>query len=367
MHIGGLVLILNLIRHFNAEIVFRNLFLALLLPNLQIAYYTGQVAAEAPTIFFIVLFFYSWFTAKEGWRKCIILALISFVIFQLRPAFLLFPFCMVAYKLIFERKGLKYAFGFLLLFSITLLPFGLWNKNAHGIFKVTPLEGGAGAANLGYWGFRLPDGYNPQFYWDASFSKDITQPDFVSDEKRMQNQVAYEQEWREINDRLMPYFTKEDSIRVQVYRQKQYRLWEVMSSGYTDKREKLLTEYLIKDIKANPGYYIKSRLYTLARLWFTGINKSDFTKASVAGKLKLLYPFLVTFTFIFCGLLFILLSLFNRSLSLRQYWPLLLIIAYYGIMHIPFGVQARYTVPVHLFILLLLSMTLGKKLLVKQL
>jgi hypothetical protein len=122
-----------------------------------------------------------------------------------------------------------------------------------------------------------------------------------------------------------------------------------------------MKEYLIKDIKANPGYYIKTRIYTLARLWFTGINKQELAKASFAGKLKLLYPFLVTFTFIFCGLLFILFSLFRKWISLKIFWPFLLIIAYYGVMHIPFGVQARYTVPVHIFILLLLAVIAGNK------
>jgi hypothetical protein len=361
MHFGSLLLVLKLIRHFKHEIVYRNIFLLLLLPNLQIAYYAAQVAAETPTIFFIVLFFYVWFTKTDSWKKCILLAIISFVIFQLRPAFLLMPFALVGYKLFFQRTGLKYAFTFLGLFIISLSPFGLWNKKAHGIFKVTPLEGGVGAANLGYWGFILPDGYNPKFYWDASFSKDLTQPSFATDEQRKKNQHAYEQEWKEINEQLKPYITKEDSVRMEVYGEKRYRLWEVMSSGYTAKREQLLKQFLIKDIKNNPGYYIKTRLYTLIRLWFTGINKHEFEKASLTGKLKLLYPFVITFLSIFLGLLVIIFALFKRWVLFKHYWPLLLIIAYYGVMHIPFGIQARYTVPVHIFILMLLSIIFGNK------
>ena len=359
MHFGVLAYCLKLIKHFRKEIFFRNIFLLLLLPNLQIAYYAGQVAAETPTIFCLVLFFYLWFTAKDNRKKYVLLAVLSFIIFQLRPVFLLFPFCIVIYKLLFERTAIKYCFGFLALFIISMLPFGFWNKSAHGIFKITPLEGGAGAANLGYWSFRLPDGYNPQFYWDAFFSKDITQPNFAGDEEKEEYRQAYEKEWMEINKKLEPFITKEDSVRLKVYSEKKYKLWEVMSSGYTHEREKLLTEYLIKDIKSNPAYYTKTRLYTLMRLWFTGINKQDLTKASFPGKLKLLYPFLVTFIFIFGGLLFILFSLFRKRITIKNYWPILMIIAYYGVMHIPFGVQARYTVPVHLFILMMVAIAEG--------
>jgi hypothetical protein len=362
LHFVMLLYCLKLIQHFNAEIIFRNIFLLLLLPNLQIPYYTGQIAAETPTMFCIVLFFYLWFTSKDSWRKYINLAILSFVIFQLRPAFLLFPFCLVGYRLFFERPAIKYSIGFLVLFIISLLPFGFWNKSVHGFFKITTLDGAAGAANLGYWSFRLPDGYNPQFYWDASFGNDITQPDFASDEAKEKYRNEYEQQWAEINKKLEPFITKEDSVRLKIYSEKKYKLWRVMSSGYTHEREKLLTEYLLRDIKANPGYYLKTRLYTLARIWFTGINKQEFTKVSFAGKVKLLYPFLVTFVFIFGGLLFIIFSVFKKWITIRQYWPILIIIGYYGIMHIPFGVQARYTIPVHLLILSMVAIAIGNKL-----
>ena len=361
MHFIMLWHCLKLIRHFNKEIIYRNVFLLLLLPNLQVAYYAGQVAAETPTMLCIVLFFYYWFVSADNWRKYLILAVLAFIIFQLRPAFLLAPFCLAGYKLLFERKALKYVFGFLALFILSLLPFGWWNKTQHGIFKITPLEGGAAAAQNGYWSFRLPDGYNPKFYFDASFSRDITQPRFASDEEKKQYRQQFEQEWNEINKKLQPFITKEDSVRMAVYAQKKYRLWEVMSSGYADEREKLLKEYLVKDIKANPGYYIKTRLYTLARLWFTGINKQEFTNASFSGKLKLLYPFVITFLFIFCGLLYVLYSFISKRIRWSRYWPLMLIIGYYGILHIPFGIQARYTVPVHIFILMMVAIIIGSR------
>lgn len=366
LHFGILLLCLRLISYFNKGVSAKSLFLLLLLPNIQIAYYAGQIASETINIFFIMLFFYLWYTKRDNWTKYILLALISFIIFQLRPVFLLVPFLLVAYKLLFERTNLKYSFGFILVFTISLLPFGFWNKSAHGIFKITPLEGGAGAANLGFWGFRLPDGYNPKFYWNARYSKDLTQPSFATDDERETFQRKYELEWAQINKELENYLTPEDSLRLSIYNNKEYGLWEVMSSGYTHAREKLLARYLIKDIKESPGYYIKTRLYTLLRLWFTGINKSQFEEAGVAGKVKLVYPFAVTFIFIFCGLAFVIISFLRKWLSWKLYWPIFIVIAYFGLAHIPFGIQARYTVPVHIFILMLCSFSLIKMIYIKR-
>ncbi|HEX5652247.1 MAG TPA: hypothetical protein VFX58_04185 [Chitinophagaceae bacterium] len=360
LHFITLWLCLRLIFHFRKELLSRNLFLLLMLPNVQLPYYAGQVAAETTSIFCITLFIFIWYTHTDSIRKMLYLALIAFIGFQIRPVFMLIPFLLVAYKLFFERRKLGYYLGFLFLFSILLVPFGLWNKKAHGIFKITPLEGGVGAANLGFWSFRLPDGYHPKFYWDSHFKSDFTQPSFVQDEERVAAQQQYEQEWMEINKELEKYITAEDSVRLAVYKEKKYKLWEVMSSGYTHARENLLKQYLVRDIKAHPWYYFKTRIYTAARVWFTGINKSDFENASVSGKVRLLYPFLVTFTFIFCGLLFLLFSLFRGWLAWRIYWPIFLFILYYGMAHLPFGVQARYTVPVHIFILMLLSIVIGQ-------
>ncbi|HEX5653380.1 MAG TPA: hypothetical protein VFX58_09920, partial [Chitinophagaceae bacterium] len=125
--------------------------------------------------------------------------------------------------------------------------------------------------------------------------------------------------------------------------------------AYTNAREKILNRLLKKHISSSPGYYIQTRIYTAARIWFTGINKEELQKASFMGKLKLLYPFLVTFTCIFGGLITVLILIFKRILSWKIYWPLFLLIGYFGLIHIPFAIQARYTVPVHMFILFLLS------------
>jgi hypothetical protein len=361
MHAGAIWLCLQLLIRFNNTLIYRNIFLLLLIPNIQIVYYTGQIAAETTNIFFLVLYMYIWMVKSDNWYKVIVLAIIAFIIYQLRPVFLLAPFAMAGYHMLRNRSQLRYNVVFVILFSILLLPFGLWNKKVHGVFKVTPLEGGAGAAHIGFWSFRLPDGYNPKFYWDSHISKDIIQPEFVSAAKKEMFRSEYEKEWNTINKELENYLTHEDSVRMEIYKRSEYNLLTQMSGNYTQAREKLLTSYLKKDIADNPGYYLKTRIYTMMRLWFTGINEEQFSKSGGTGKLKLIYPFVVTFIFIFCGLLFVLYSFIRNYISYKKYWPFLLIILYYGLLHVPFAIQARYTVPVHLFILLLLAIVVGNK------
>jgi hypothetical protein len=364
LHFGSLALLLRMIRHFNPAYSYRNIFLILLIPNIQIAYYSGQIASEAPNIFFIVLFFYIWYVWKDEWKKYLVLGLVAAAIFQLRPVFLAFPFFLVLNNLLIKRKHVALQFMFLAIFTLLLLPFGFWNKKHHGIFKITPLEGGAGAAHLGYWGFKLPAGYSNTYYWTPTFYGDLTQPSFVSQEEKQNNIKIYEDEWKFVIAELQPFFTKEDSIRMSYMANGKGGpgMFITLSGQYANARESLLRQVIVRNIKANPGYYLKTRLYTLVRMWFTGINAQEYAKAnSLKAKIQMLYPFLVTFTFIFCGLLFLLFALLRGWLRWDKYYHLILLIVYFGIVHVPFLIQARYTVPVHMFILLLTAMVIGDR------
>ena len=68
----------------------------------------------------------------------------------------------------------------------------MWNKINHGIFKITPIEGGAGVANFGFWQLKLPNGYTEKFYWGNSTSYDYTQPKFYSIDEQNQNARLFE-------------------------------------------------------------------------------------------------------------------------------------------------------------------------------
>ena len=128
-------------------------------------------------------------------------------------------------------------------------------------------------------------------------------------------------------------------------------------TAYVIEREKLLAQALLKNIKNDPVYFIKTRTYNFFRVFFTGINKSNFTsEASKFKKVQMITAFGITFTIIFCG--FIYTSFFVlknwRNLS-YEFFLIYIFIIYTAGVHMPFSVQARYSVPIHLCLLILLS------------
>lgn len=347
-------LILRLIKHFNPALIYRNVFLLFLAFNLKIPLYAGQINAEMLCVFFIVLYAYIYYVWKESVLKAISLAICGFCLFHLRPVFLLFPLFFFIYKLIFKRDNLKFHALSFVLYLLLLLPFGFWNYSNHGVFKVTPLEGGGGIMHLGYWCPKLPEGYKENFYWGNVCVADYTQPNFISDEERQKNVALFENEWQEINKKLEPFFGEEDKKRIALMRENNPGQFVLYSGAYTNEREKLLTEKTIEHAKEEPWFYAKTRLYTICRLWFTGINKDEWNSAnSFSAKAKVIYPFLSSFVFTFLGLIFTAVSLLLGIIKWKDFHFLFLLTIYYGFIHTPFAFQARFTVPVHLLILLM--------------
>lgn len=359
-------LVLRLIKHFDAALIYRNVFLLILAVNIKIPFYTGQINADILCIFFVVLYGYIYYVLKESLLKSLLMAICGFCLFQLKPAFLLFPFFFLIYKLIFKRENLKLYGLQIFLYSIFLVPFAVWNYNNHGVFKVTPIEGGGGVLHLAVWCPKLPENYRENFYWGNVCVNDLTEPNFVSSEEREKNVVLFENEWREINTQLEPFFGEEDKQKVTLMSENNPGQFILYSGRYTNEREKLLIERTVQHIKEEPWLYAKTRLYTLCRVWFTGINKDEWNNSnSFTAKAKLIYPFLSTFIFIFLGFIFTALSFALKIINWRDFYFLFLLAIYYGAIHIPFAVQSRFTVPVHLLILLMSSFAivnmLGRK------
>ncbi len=347
-------LILCLIKHFNPALIYRNVFLFLLALNIKIPFYAGQINAEMLCVFFIVLYAHVYYVQKEGVLKSILLAICGFCLFQLRPAFLLFPFFFFVYKLIFRRDNLKFHALSCGLYLILLLPFGFWNYSNHGVFKITPLEGGGGVIHIGYWCPKLPEGYKENFYWGNVCVADYTQPSFTPDEERQKNAALFENEWLEINKKLEPFFSDEDKEKIALMRENNPGQFVLYSGAYTNEREKLLMEKTVEHVKEDFWFYTKTRIYTFCRLWFTGINKEEWNGANgISAKAKVIYPFLSSFVFTFLGLLLSAVSLVLGIIKWKDFHFLFLLTIYYGLIHTPFAFQARFTVPVHLLILMM--------------
>jgi hypothetical protein len=363
IYAGSIYCILRLIKHFYAPLAYRTFFLMCLVFNNHLSFYSGVLIAECLTLFFVTLFVTLYILQKESYVKYILLAIICFALYQLRPIFMLFPLFLFIYVLLFNRKLIKYHFLLLTVFCFSLVPFALWNKANHGVYKVTPLEGGAGVAlQGGYWEYRLPIGFNSEYYWGIHIDNDLLQPTFLSEEKKTEEAKLYLKDWAEMEGKLHSKFTKIDSLRELYEADTAYsyrRNFRIYSSAYTLEREEMLKEKFLNYVKQNPVFYFKTRVYVFFRQWVTGINATQLAEAkSLPGYIKALYPFLVTFIFILLGLFIIIFNLLLKKLSWKKYHILFLFMGYIAFADIPFGVMSRYTVPVHLFILLLLSVIL---------
>lgn len=350
---------LQIIHTVSNRIIYKNVFLTLLIFNIQIVYYAGYISSETLSIFFVTILV-RLILSKTTIQNSLILSLICYLLFLTRPAFMLFPILLFFYFILTKQKDFAYSLLFICTFFVLLVPFGIWNKYNHNQFKITPIEGGAGVAHLGFWQLKLPDGYVEPFYWGNSTSYDLTKPKFYTDEQYKDNVKLYEKEMSEASKDLSNYNSSKDSINLALMNKTNPGIFLLHNSEYTIAREKLLLNLTLCHIKEEPIYYLKSRVFHIIRYYITGINYIDLKNAnSILGKAKIIYPFIITTIFIFLGLLISTLTiLFKGRGEILKYMPLIAICWYAGIVHIPFSIQSRYTVPVHMIILILTSISI---------
>jgi hypothetical protein len=122
-------------------------------------------------------------------------------------------------------------------------------------------------------------------------------------------------------------------------------------------REKELWELTFENIMNEPVNYIKTRCYAFFRSYFTGLSESAIKNAKNPIQIfKVFYPFLITFIFVLLGLFYV---TFKTAVMWRQLDEICIImlvtILYFGAIHVPFATQARYTVPIHLLIFILIA------------
>ena len=337
-----------------------SLFLIFTALSIQLPYYSGLIAAESFTILFLAAYLYLFIAKEKTKTNAIFLGILAALVFQMRPSFLLFPCILLIASSALNRGTLKYLVIHLFVFIILLLPFTLWNKTHHGVWKATSLEGGGGVAHMGYWQFKLPPNYKEKYYWGNNTFNDLTNPFVVSSTDAESYLTVFEKEWVEILNEIDGFESEADKKNLRMMKDSSLQIFPIHNSKYTIEREKLLWEKTLQNVLADPWYYIKTRLYVVCRVYFTGINADRLRAAQgFVENFKELYPFLVTFVFIFLGLLFSILHYLRiKGADTKGFNILLLVSIYYGVVHTAFAIQARYTVPVHLCILILLSVTL---------
>ena len=338
-------------------------YLSLTAINIQIPYYSGYITADIWCILFTSAFVNILLLKPKTTSFAILLGIIAGLNFLMRPAFLLFPFVLTLWYLVKNKSQFKYNLIHLFIFCITLLPFTYWNYKNHHSITPTPIEGGAGVSHIGYWSYRLPKGYQEKYYWGNVIPDDLTNPFKFTDEEYLKNKVEFEKEWEEIIAETNPLNKEIDLKNIAYMSGHNPGIFKLYNSEYTIAREKLLKKKIKEHIISDPVFYIKTRMYSFFRLYFTGINKVDLERSlTVTSKIKTLYPFLITFSCICIGFfLSTFLIIKNKILRNSEIGLIILLCLYQGVVHAFFTVQGRYLVPVHLLILILLTISVTKK------
>jgi len=336
----------------------RSLFLLLLLPLMNLPYYIGQLYTEIPVLaaLSIVLFHYM---KPRKWtlgQAIGIGALMGFIILC-KPVFLLFPIGMAVLRpLLLERPSWFTGQALMLLVcGLTLLPYGLWNLDHHGQFRVTPIQGGGGYMHFAYWCGKMP-GYQDTISLGNFTGDELIA--FTPKDSIDKNIAAFEAEWAAVNRSLEPLLTAKDSLMLASWDKLIYLAEPTYNTAYSLKREKLLTELAIERMMTDPWYTLSYKAYTAVRIWVIGIQKSDFIHATTVGKLQMLYATVSTGSNFLLALFLIPFAYFRRRLSLQRTWPLLATVLYVGILHVPFTIQARYTVCVRFAMIALTALAL---------
>ena len=334
-------------------------FLVIAIFSIQLPYYTGQIAPQSLSSTLLVIYFYIFLVHRHTLLSGIVQGIILAGIFQLTPSLLLFPFIVFITSLL-KREIFRAQVASLAIFIISALPFGLWNLSNHGVFKITPLEGGAGVAHMGYWQYKLPKNYSEAFYWGNNSGDDLIYPFRISNQEAELNRIRFEEEWNEILTSISHLKTEEDLLWENKMNSQNPGQFILYNSAYTQAREKALWFKTIENALDDPLYYAKTRIYSFFRSYVTGVSEDAFNNSKgFFQHFNILYPFIVTISVILFGIFFISLHIVKGWREINfEIKIIFFAVIYFGVIHTPFATQARYTVPIHMLVFLLLSIFL---------
>jgi hypothetical protein len=357
MYAASVYLMLKCIERLGGDLLAKNIALLLLLPSINVPFYIGTMLPEIPVMVCLMALCWIWTKQERTWLDALGMGALYAFVFQCRPIFLLFPFCILACDILFKRGRIHWMkeITALVIFGLSLVPFGLWNQRNHGVFSVKPLEGGGGVFHTGYWAGRIPN-YQEQRYWGNTTGDEIF--DFVPFDDRQKEIAAFNAEWDSIDARLAPFLTHQDTVMLDSIASigPVCRTW---STQYTLEREKILVAQTLKNIREHPGYYFTFKAYSAMRLWVIGIMREDFRNADAKGRLIILYPTLMTLTIFLMAIITVPIALVKKRITLRTTYPLILLLLYYTIIHTPFTIQARYTTSVRLVLYMLMGLAIA--------
>lgn len=375
-HLTTLLLILRYLGQQPKGTFKSNVFLVAMLPQLQLLHYVGQVFPEVLMSFLCTAIALSYARGGNGAKDLALRVVLLAVAFWVRPVMLLFPLFVLVADLLVLRGPVRlssaraHAVVLLVMAMLGPVPFAYWNHANHGVWKPVPISGSAVISNMGIWQLRLP-GYGTMHYFQHSmFGREFIP--WVSDSAAAGHYVRYQEQWRRIDAKADPFRSAEDLERVPLMMADPQR-FAARSPGYTIALDRAIAEENRVMIKAEPFYYLATRLYTAARLWVTNINlpmerviykptpgayPQVGRPQGLAAWAKLLVPFTITFISFGVGLIFLFVSVIRGRHAWISRRYLLYMILYVWLVHIPMVIQSRYTVPIHVLAILCISLAL---------
>lgn len=353
LYMSSVVMILKIANRYDEGYKLKNIFLFLLLPYVHVVVFSPTIEPETLMTFLLTLYIFIDLKEMDTKFKFPLLGFLSGIIFLVRPVFLFFPIIIVLNDIITKRNNFsfKYGISMLLIYFLTILPYGLWNYKNHHVVSLTPIEGAGGVFQLGYWSFKMP-GYKEERYWRNFMSDEIIS--FTDYRDTSKNILAFNKEWNYIDSACAQYLTTSDSItyeNMNLYSS----FFKTYNTKYTLEREKLLRELTIDNMKNDLFFTFKVKLFTLVRSWVTGIQKSDLESKNYFIRIRAIYFSGVSGLVFFASIILIPFAFIKRKLAWNNSGTILILLIYYGLIHLPFAIQARYTIPLRLVLLFILA------------
>ena len=225
--------------------------------------------------------------------------------------------------------SLGLAFSMVIIYVLAILPYGIWNLKNHDVISLTPIESSGGDkislfSSLNQANNNIIDQSKESDYIDSACAQYLSPMDKIN-LAEMNNFIGF---------------------------QKTY------NAKYTIEKEKLLKQQTINQLKKEPTFTLKTKLSTMFRLWLDEMQLSELKNSDLNKKSIAIYLSVVTLIFFFASLILIPWAFYKKKLLWVHSQTIIILIIYFGILHLFFSLQAKYTVPLRLIILLLLARTI---------
>jgi len=317
LYSASVYLILKIASEYDSGYRLKNIFLVLLLPYVQVSIFSMSIQPESLMTFLITLYIYiDSRNLKPEWKYSA-LGLLSGCIYLVRPSFLFFPILLFIFKLITQREKFPLGFGIsmLAIYFLSIMPFGIWNLKNHNVISITPIEGAVRKLTLGN---------SERKYIDSACAQFLLPQDHFN-LAEMNNYTGYSKTY---------------------------------NAKYTIEREKLLKKLTMQHIKEEPIHTLKTNLFAFARQLFTRLQLSEIKNLNSGQQFYAIYFSIVSAIFFFASLILIPIAFYKKKVTWAGSQTAIILITYYGLAHFVFAVQAKYTFPLRLIVLLLLARTI---------